>query len=121
MKILLGRCIRIAEVCEIGHPSGKQILLETLLDGRIGADRAVQLHELSERKRIDHKLHIPTAQISRKLTGQQLRIGTGDVDVAIQRNAEGIDAFLPVLDLLDFIKEQIDLALYCCGSYTVRV
>lgn len=60
-KVLLGRLdqrytpqeqidllIRIAEVCEIGHPSGKQVLLETLLNGRIRTDRAVQLHELSE-------------------------------------------------------------------------
>ena len=105
VKILLGRRIRISEICEIGHPSGEQVLLETLLDGRIGGNRTVQLHELPEGERIDHKLHIPTAQISRKLTGQQLCIGSGDVDVAIQRNTERVDALLPVLDLLYFIKE----------------
>jgi len=84
VKILLGRRIRIAEVCEVGHPSGKQIRLETLLDGRIGCDRAIQLHELPEGERIDHKLHIPTAQIGRKLTGQQLCIGSGDVDITVK-------------------------------------
>ena len=84
MKILLGRRIRIAEVCEVGHPSGKQVLLETLLDGRIGSNQMVQLHELPEGERIDHKLHIPTAQIGRKLTGQQLCIGASDVNITIQ-------------------------------------
>ena len=38
VKILLGRRIRISEICEIGHPSGEQILLETLLDGGIGCN-----------------------------------------------------------------------------------
>ena len=38
VKILLGRRIRISEICEIGHPSGEQILLETLLDGGIGGN-----------------------------------------------------------------------------------
>ena len=117
VKILLGRRIRIAEVCEVGHPSGKQIRLETLLDGRIGCDRAIQLHELPKRKRIDHKLHIPTAQISRKLTGQQLCIGSGDVDVAIQRNTERVDALLPVLDLLDLIEKEVDLATDLLGAF----
>ena len=46
VKILLGRRIRIAEVCEVGHSSGKQVLLETLLNGRIRRNRTVQLHEL---------------------------------------------------------------------------
>ena len=116
MKILLGRRIRISEICKIGHPSGKQILLETLLNGRIGSNRTVKLHELSKRKRIDHKLHIPTAQIGRKLTGQQLCIGAGDVDVAIQRNTERVDALLPVLDLLDFIEKEVDLAANLLGA-----
>lgn len=44
--LLLGRRIRIAEVCEVGHSSGKQVLLETLLNGRIRRNRTVQLHEL---------------------------------------------------------------------------
>ena len=30
----------------LGHPSGKQVLLETLLDGRIRRNRTVKLHEL---------------------------------------------------------------------------
>ena len=46
VKILLGRRIRISEICKIGHPSGKQVLLETLLDGRIRRNRTVKLHEL---------------------------------------------------------------------------
>ena len=117
MKILLGRRIRIAEICEIGHPSGEQVLLETLLDGRIGGDRTVQLHELSEGERIDHKLHIASAQIGRKLTGQQLCIGAGDVDVAIQRNTERVDALLPVLDLLNLIEKEVDLAADLLGAF----
>ena len=84
VKILLGRRIRIAEVCEVGHTSGEQVLLETLLDGRIRRNRTVKLHELSKRKRIDHKLHISSAQISHKLTGQQLCIGAGDVDITVK-------------------------------------
>ena len=123
MKILLGWRIRIAEVCKIGHASDKQVLLEALLDGRIGGNRTVQLRELSERKRIDHKLHIPSAQISRKLTGQQFCIGAGDVNIAIQRDAERVDALFPVLDLLNLIKKQIDLAvdLRCsCGNLIVQ-
>ena len=84
MKILLGWRIRISEICEIGHPSGEQVLLETLLDGRIGGNRTVQLHELPEGERIDHKLHIPSAQVGRKLTGQQLCIRAGDVDITVK-------------------------------------
>ena len=74
MKILLGRSICIAEVCEVGHTTGQEVLLETLPDGRIGSNRTVQFNELPKGKRIDHKLHIPTGQICCKLTGQQLCI-----------------------------------------------
>ena len=117
VKILLGRSICVAEVCKVGHTSGKQIFLKTLLNGRIGHDRTVQFHELSKGKRIDHKLHIPSAQIGCKLTRQQLCIGAGDIDVAIQRNAERIDALFPVLDLLNLIKKQIDLAVDLLGAF----
>ena len=116
MKILLGRSICIAEVCEVGHTTGQEVLLETLPDGRIGSNRTVQFNELPKGKRIDHKLHIPTGQICCKLTGQQLCIRAGYIDVTIKRDTERVDAFLPVFDLLYFVKEQIDLALCFCGS-----
>ena len=63
-----------------------------------------------------YKLHIPTGQICCKLTGQQLCIRAGYIDVTIKRDTERVDALLPVFDLLYFVKEQVDLALCFCGS-----
>ena len=59
-----------------------------------------------------NEFNVSSAQIGGQLTGQQLRIGAGDIDVAIHFHAEGIDAFFPAVRLLDFVKEQIDLAAH---------
>src|SRR5699024_5825287 len=88
----------------------QKIFLKTLLDRLIRQDGTIQLHKLRKGKGVDDKLHIASAQIGRQFTGQQLRVGAGDVDVAVQGDAEGVDALLPVLHFLNFIEEQIDLA-----------
>ena len=70
----------------------------------------IQLQELPEGEGIDHELHIPSAQIGSQFTGEQPGIGTGEIDVTVQSHPQGIDTLLPVLHLLDLIKEQIHLA-----------
>ena len=114
-QILAAGGILVAQISEIRHTAAEQILLEALGLRGLRLDGAVQLHELPEGEGVDHKLHIPPAQIGSQLAGQQFGVGTGDVNVAVQCHPEGIDAPLPVLHLLDLVKEQIDLAIHLTG------
>ena len=72
-------------------------------------------------KGIDHKLNIAAAKIGRKLAGQQLCIGAGDVDVAVQRNTERV-AYTGrrVTHLFYTMKVMVILCciLWCCASCT---
>ena len=104
-QILSAGSLVIAQIGKIGHTTAEQILLEAPGIRGIRIDSAVQLHELLEGEGIDHELHIPTAQIGGQLTGEQLGVGAGDVDVAVQCHPEGIDALFPVSNLLDLVKE----------------
>ena len=52
----------------------------------------------------------------RHTAGQQLRIGTGNVDVAVKGNAQGVDPFLPILHFLNLVKEEINFALHFDSS-----
>ena len=115
MEILPGRLIGKAEVGKVRHTAGQQVLLEGLLRRLIRRDRAVQFQKLREGERVDHKLDIAPAQTGRKLAGQQLGVGAGNVDVAVKRNAQGVDAFLPILHFLDLVEEEINLAVHFGG------
>ena len=114
-QILAAGGILVAQVGEIRHTAAEQILLEAPGVRGLRLDGAVQLHELPEGEGVDHELHIPPAQIGGQLAGQQLGVGTGDVDVAVQCHPEGVDAPLPSGNLLDLVEEQIDLAIHLTG------
>ena len=114
--------VRIPEVCQVRHSSIQHVLLEALLDGLTGRAGTVQLQKLCEGKGIDHKLHIAARKIGRQLARKELCVRPRDVNIAIQGDAQGIHAFFPVLHFLDFIKEQVRLALNaCCPLLDLRM
>jgi hypothetical protein len=49
--------------------------------------------------------------VGRKFTGQQFRVGAGDIDVAVKFHPKGIDAPFPALHFLNLIEEKISLAV----------
>lgn len=112
-QILTAGCVIIAKVAQIGHSSQRQIFGKALPIVCHRVNSMVQLHELPEGKRIDHELHIPSGKISSKLTGKHFGVGTRNVYITIQLHPERVDTFFPISHLLNFIKEQIDLAVDC--------
>ena len=71
----------------------------------------VQFQEFSEGEWVNHKLHIPSANISGQFTGQQFCVGARNVDIAVQRHSQRIDALFPALYFLDLVKKQIRFSL----------
>lgn len=94
----------------LGHSSGKQVFLERLLDRSAGCDGMVQLQKFRKGEGIDDKFYISSAYISGEFPGQQPGIGACDINIAVQSDAQGIDALFPALDLLDFVKEEVNLS-----------
>ena len=68
------------QVGQIGHAAGSQILLEALSRRRFRKYRAIQMDKFLKQKGIDDEFNVSSAQIGGQLTGQQFRIGAGDID-----------------------------------------
>ena len=84
------------------NPQGQLVIemrigveLQIVHNGSCGLqlDGAVQLHELPEGEGAEYKLHITTVQIGVQLAGEQIGVGTGDINVTVRHHLKGIDAF----------------------------
>ena len=109
MEVQLWRSILVADVGKVRHTARQKVLLKAPLNRLIRCDWTVQFQKFREGERINDELHIASAEIGGELTGQELRVWAGDIDVAVKRYTEGVDTLLPVFYLLDLIKKQIDL------------
>lgn len=72
----------------------------------------VQLDKLRKGKRINHKFHISSGQVSRQFAVEQLCVGAGDVDVTVQLYPERVNAFFPGVHFLNLVKKEIDPAFH---------
>ena len=68
---------------------------------------AVQLDKFRKRKRLDQELNVATGKMCGEITGKHARIRPGDIDICVIVDADRVDGFLPVGDLLNFVKEEI--------------
>ena len=73
----------------------------------MGDGIAVEVQKLPEGQGQHLDLHIPPGEVGGKLRGQQVGIGAGNVDVAVQIHPEGIDRIFPAADALYLVKEQV--------------
>ena len=110
MQILPARFGRIAEIGKVGHPAQRQVLLKSCRVGCTGFNRSVEFEKFSKREGVNGKFHIAPAQHGRQFAGQQLGVGTGDVNVAVQLNAEGVNGFFPLRNFLNLVKKYKGLA-----------
>ena len=69
--------------------------------------KIVEIKKLPERERQHFNLHAPTREIGGILGGQQVGVGAGNVDVAVQIHPEGIDRIFPGVDALQLVKEEV--------------
>ena len=70
----------------------------------------------SERQGINTALHIPSCQQSRQFPSEQFSIRTRHVNVAVKIHAKRVDCLFPAGNLLNFIKQDIQLASCRFGS-----
>ena len=117
MQILPAWFGRIAEIGKVGHPAQRQVLLKSCRVGCNGFNCSVEFEKFSKREGVNGKFHIAPAQHGRQFAGQQLGVGAGDVNVAVQLNAEGVDGFFPLRNFLNLIKKQIDFARDGSGPF----
>ena len=67
----------------------------------------MEIQKLPEGQRQYLDLHMPPRQVGGKLRGQQVCVGTGDIDVTVKIHPEGIYGVFPAVDPLHFIEKQI--------------
>ena len=56
--------------------------------------------------------HISPGQQGGELCGEKIRIGTGDINIYIEIEAERFNGFFPMFDSLQFIKDEIGSSLF---------
>lgn len=95
---------------QVGHPAQRQVLLKSCRVGCTGFNRSVEFEKFSKREGVNGKFHIAPAQHGRQFAGQQLGVGAGDVNVAVQLNAEGVYGFFPLRNFLNLVKKQVNFA-----------
>ena len=71
----------------------------------------MEVQKLPEGQRKHLDLHAPSGQVGGVLRGQQIGVGAGHIDVAVEIHPEGIHRILPLVDALDLVKEQISALL----------
>ena len=67
----------------------------------------MEVQKLTEGQRQHFDLHIASGQIRGQFGGQQVGVGAGHINVAIQIHAEGIHGILPVPNLLHLVQKQV--------------
>ena len=93
------------------HPSELEILLELFVHCHIGC-KLVEVQKLLEGQRQHPYLYISAGEQRRKFRGQQIGIGTRDINVYIIIQAEGLDCYFPMLYSLQFIEYKVGLSVF---------
>ena len=60
-------------------------------------------------KRVDGKMDISSGDIGGKFAGKHVGVGSGDINVAVDVDGEGVDDFLPIGNFLYLVEKQIQL------------
>ena len=68
----------------------------------------MEVQKLTEGQRQHLDLHIAPGQICGQFGGQQVGVGAGHINVAIQIHAEGIHGILPVPNLLHLVQKKVE-------------